>query len=167
MLGMLTACMALVRPVGMPQSELEDWLRVAGAEVADLPFELLDEACRVARRTCTHHSQIVPTIIRESAEHMAILKTLAAPAPWDEVDALPAPPIIPPTADDLHELQAIIDKAADKFREVELDRWAERRAERAAQYPRVKVDPDAPRTLTDLTAKWDAERTGEEGDALQ
>lgn len=162
--GLLTACLALVRPVGMQQADADTWLRVAAGEVAHIPFELLDEACRVARRTCTHHAQIVPTIIRESSDHLAMLQTLGARRSPDEVPALPTPPIIPPAPEEVRELAAVIGKAADKFRAVESDRWAERRAERAALYPTVKVDPNAPRTLAELVARMDAR---DEGEVLQ
>lgn len=160
----LSACLALVRPVGMGQAEAEEWLAVA-ATTLDLPEDVLADAALEARKTCTHHGQIVPAILKESEERMRWRR--ARRPKDDELVALPAPPPEPPTAADIHELQAIIDKAAGNFRDAELDRWAERRAERAAQYPRVKIDPDAPRTLAELTAKWDAERSGEEGGSLQ
>lgn len=89
MVGLITACLALVRPVGMPQSEADAWLRVAAQEVADLPLELIDEGCRAARRTCTHHAQIVPTIIRETEERLAIMRKLAGPVERETI-ALPA-----------------------------------------------------------------------------
>lgn len=52
----------------MTAEEAEDWLRVAVGEVLTYPANVLHYAAGEARRTCTHHSQIVPTIIREADE---------------------------------------------------------------------------------------------------
>lgn len=144
----------------MQQADADTWLRVAAGEVAHLPFELLDEACRVARRTCTHHAQIVPCIIRESAERLATLQSLAAPMVRHE-PALPAPDVELPAIEEVRELQAIIGRAAKQFSISQNERWADRRKERASLYPQVKVDPDAPRTLAELVAGWDAAASGE------
>lgn len=59
----MTACLALVRPVGMSADEAEDWLAVAAQSLQHLPQRILSLACVEARRTCTHHAQIVPAII--------------------------------------------------------------------------------------------------------
>lgn len=61
--ALLTACLALVRPAGMTDRDVEDWLRVAVQTVGEYPVHLLDRACLEARRTCTHYSQIVPAIV--------------------------------------------------------------------------------------------------------
>lgn len=61
--ALLTACLALVRPVGMTEDETEDWLGVAVGEVLGFSLPVLDRACADARRTCTHHSQIIPAVI--------------------------------------------------------------------------------------------------------
>ena len=61
-------------------------LTVAATELRDIPLDLLDIAASAARRTCTHHGQVVPTIIRESDEVMAMRRTRAAcerPAPTE------------------------------------------------------------------------------------
>jgi hypothetical protein len=50
----------------MSEAEAEDWLGVAVGTVLDYPAGILDRASLEARRSCTHHSQIVPTIIREA-----------------------------------------------------------------------------------------------------
>lgn len=64
-IALLTACLALVRPVGMGEDEASDWLGAAVTTIGPVPIGLLDRACLTARRTCTHHSQIVPAIIAE------------------------------------------------------------------------------------------------------
>lgn len=55
----------------MSEAEAEDWLGVAVGTVLDYPAGILDRAALEARRTCTHHSQIVPSIIREADALMA------------------------------------------------------------------------------------------------
>lgn len=74
---MLTACLALVRPVGMADAEIEDWLGAAGEAVGQVPIHILDRACLEARRTCTHHSQIVPAVVREADRLRAEERSLA------------------------------------------------------------------------------------------
>lgn len=64
----LASCLALVRPVGMAQADADEWLRVAAREVAHLPSELLTYGCAQARKTCTHHGQIIPSIIKTVGE---------------------------------------------------------------------------------------------------
>jgi hypothetical protein len=87
----------LVRPVGMAEAEVEDWLGVAVGTVLDYPAGLLDRACLEARRTCTHHSQIVPTIVREVEALLArdaSLREASAPSNVTRlpvVERLPAP----------------------------------------------------------------------------
>lgn len=71
MVAMLSASLALVRPVGMAEKETEDWLTVACEALAHLPFRIFADGARSARHTCTHHSQIVPTIIAVTREAMA------------------------------------------------------------------------------------------------
>lgn len=71
---MLTSCLALVRPVGLSDENARDWLRVAAGEVAHIHTDLLVEACASARRSCTHHGQIVPRIIKETEERMDLRK---------------------------------------------------------------------------------------------
>lgn len=70
-MALLTSCLALVRPVGMSESEAEDWLGVALGEVASYPADVLAIGAQEARRTSTHHAQIVPTICRECDAIMA------------------------------------------------------------------------------------------------
>lgn len=68
--ALLTSCLALVRPVGLSDSNARDWLMVAAGEVSHIHADLLTDACAEARRTCTHHGQIVPKIIKETEERM-------------------------------------------------------------------------------------------------
>ena len=65
-IAMVGACLALVRPVGMSTREAEDWIFVATETVAHFPAQFLEAACRHARRTCAHHSKIVPCIVEEA-----------------------------------------------------------------------------------------------------
>lgn len=63
----LTACLALVRPVGMNDDMATEWLAVAANEVlgfAEQRPEQFMSACGRVRRECTHHGQIVPNILK-------------------------------------------------------------------------------------------------------
>lgn len=63
----LQRCMALVRPVGLSDSAVRDWIAAAAAEVRDFAVyrpERFKAACDSARKSCTHHGQIVPTILK-------------------------------------------------------------------------------------------------------
>lgn len=70
LIAQLSACLALVRPVGMTERETEDWLAVAAETLGDIPIDLLEEGAREARDTCTHHAQIVPTIRKTVKERV-------------------------------------------------------------------------------------------------
>lgn len=67
----LSACLSLVRPVGMTEEETEDWLNVAADTLAEIPAYIVEDAARAARMRCTHHSKIVPTIVEESRDALA------------------------------------------------------------------------------------------------
>jgi hypothetical protein len=110
--ALLTACLSLVKPVGMGAEDTQAWLKVAARELADMPSDLLDEGCQEARRTCTHHGQIVPCIIRVTAERLADRKRLAAPRQAEPVELLAHEPWRP-SAD---ELEAIKQQAAASLR---------------------------------------------------
>lgn len=69
-IAQLSACLALVRPVGMTERETEDWLAVAAETLDDIPIDLLEDGAREARDTCTHHAQIVPTIRKTVKERL-------------------------------------------------------------------------------------------------
>lgn len=68
LLAQLSACLALVRPVGMTEGETMDWLAVAADALSELPIDIAEVGCRKARLKCTHHSQIVPTVISETQD---------------------------------------------------------------------------------------------------
>lgn len=63
----LQRCLALVRPVGMTDSAVRDWLAAAVAEVRGIAPRALTKACAEVRRTITHHGQIVPAILASQA----------------------------------------------------------------------------------------------------
>lgn len=109
-IGRLTACLALVRPVGMSGREAEDWLSAAASTLEHLPLDLLDAACAEARRTCTHHSQIVPAIVaasRPTIEARQRTERLRLATPQLK-PLLPRPPAPPMT-------QADVDALPDHF----------------------------------------------------
>lgn len=64
----LQRCLALVRPVGMTDGAARDWLAAAAAELRSIPPAVLERACAEARKTVTHHGQIIPAIVAASAE---------------------------------------------------------------------------------------------------
>jgi hypothetical protein len=66
----LTACLALVVPVGMTEEGRREWLVVAWATLKHLPADVLSFGCKAARESCDHPSKIVPTIIAETQEMM-------------------------------------------------------------------------------------------------
>lgn len=73
----LTACLALVAPVGMTEEARGEWLSVAWQTVKELPADILASSARKARETCDHPAKIVPTIMRESEEWMAMRRRMA------------------------------------------------------------------------------------------
>lgn len=119
-MALLTSCLALVRPVGLTDDNARDWLRVAAGEVARIDLDLLTEACAEARRSCTHHGQIVPRIIKATEERMAerasAWRRERELREWDEArkrTKLPAPEPWQPTA---AEIEAIKQEAADRLK---------------------------------------------------
>lgn len=60
----LAACFALVRPAGMGNDAAAEWLAVATGELVGYQTASVLAALAYARRNCTHHSQIVPHVIR-------------------------------------------------------------------------------------------------------
>lgn len=81
----LTACLALVVPVGMTEESRREWLAVAWKSLDHLPADVLAMGCKIARQKCDHPSKIVPTIIAETKEMMGWRKDIysqpALPAP--------------------------------------------------------------------------------------
>ena len=61
----MSACLALVRPVGMNDNTATEWLAVAASEVMGMDRKQFENGCRDARQTCTHHGQILPTILKQ------------------------------------------------------------------------------------------------------
>ena len=59
----LSACLALVRPVGMSDDAATEWLTIAATELKDLPAGVLERAAKQARQKCSHHGQIIPAIL--------------------------------------------------------------------------------------------------------
>jgi hypothetical protein len=92
--ALLTSCLALVRPVGMADSEAGDWLGVAVGEVIHYPAAVLHHAAVEARRTCTHHSQVVPAIIESAEERMAHHRRMAELSAPIDLPQLPPPPAL-------------------------------------------------------------------------
>lgn len=64
----LTACLALVVPVGMSEESRRDWLRVAWGTLKFWPVDLLRIGCEEARRTCDHPAKIVPAIVEATKD---------------------------------------------------------------------------------------------------
>ena len=52
----------------MSSEDAQAWLRVAASELSHLPSEMLAKGCAAARKTCTHHGQIVPAVLKEVGE---------------------------------------------------------------------------------------------------
>lgn len=67
----LSSCLALVKPVGMSDAMATEWLAVAAGELLDLTRNALKAGCAHARRTCSHHAQIVPTVLAEAERSQA------------------------------------------------------------------------------------------------
>ena len=106
-MGLLTSCLALVRPVGFSDDNAGDWLRVAAGEVGYIPIEILTDACAHARRTCDHHSKIVPAIIAHAdAEIRDRERFIARQAEY--APALPSPPQWVPEPGELDAIKADI-----------------------------------------------------------
>ena len=66
----LTACLALVAPVGMTEEARREWLAVAWTTVGHLPATLLKIGAQAAREKADHPSKIVPIILAETREMM-------------------------------------------------------------------------------------------------
>lgn len=48
----------------MSEDAATEWLAVAANEVLGMPRYSFEAGCREARQTCTHHGQILPTILK-------------------------------------------------------------------------------------------------------
>lgn len=85
----LTACLALVAPVGMTEEAKRDWLTVAWGTLKHLPEDLLRRGCAEARKSCDHPSKLVPTIIAATQESFEDRAKMAR----ERLPALPSPPV--------------------------------------------------------------------------
>ena len=81
-LNELSACLALVRPAGMTEDMATEWLAVAASTLTGLSEYELAKGFRQARLECSHHSQIVPTVMKANAEAIAYRKQMDALC-WD------------------------------------------------------------------------------------
>lgn len=77
----LTACLALVAPVGMTEESRREWLSVAWQTLKHLPPDILASGCGAARMTCDHPSKIVPAITAETKDWMELRYANARSAP--------------------------------------------------------------------------------------
>lgn len=66
--SVITPALALVAPVGMTGDEQRTWLRAAYLALDGIPIALLERGAKAAMTTATHHSQIVPAILKEIRE---------------------------------------------------------------------------------------------------
>lgn len=75
----LTACLALVAPVGMTEEARADWLMVAWETLKHLPADILHYGAVKARKSADHHSKIVPIIVAETEDWMETRRAIAPP----------------------------------------------------------------------------------------
>ena len=101
----LTACLALVVPVGMTEEARREWLAVAWETVKHLPADLLAYGAKKARETADHPSKIVPTILAEAAESLAIRREANRPT-VPEARRLTAEPFTPCTPEEARAILA-------------------------------------------------------------
>lgn len=67
----LTACLALVAPVGMTEESRGEWLAVAWDTLKHLPPDILAIGAKKARQKCDHPAKVVPAIIAETEQMMS------------------------------------------------------------------------------------------------
>ena len=89
-IGLLTSCLALVRPAGLSDDNARDWLRMASSELGYIPIDILADAAAHARRTCDHHSKIVPAIVKFADAEIAERRRHIVRSDEYAQDALPA-----------------------------------------------------------------------------
>lgn len=89
----LAACFALVRPVSMTDDAAAEWLAVAAGELAGYERSTLRIGMAEARKRCSHHGQIIPTIIKamEEATPWRMGKPLPRLATPPKQEAIPSP----------------------------------------------------------------------------
>ena len=115
-IALLSSCLALVKPVGMSGEDAQAWLRVAAGELAHLPSTLIAQGCAHARRTCTHHAQIIPAIIANAEPDLKAWQRYAADD-REKAKALPAPDRWVPKPGELEAIKAQVAEslAADRI----------------------------------------------------
>lgn len=64
----------------MSEADRIEWLKVAVETIGDIPQDLLEMACRKAKRICDHPAKIVPFICKETEELVVFRKRQAAHA---------------------------------------------------------------------------------------
>lgn len=108
----LQRCFALVRPVGMTDSAARDWLLAAAAECGNMSDQAFKEGAATARRECTHHGQIVPTILKAKVESAPTDRFLSD---WHNSVRALAGARKPQIADQRTEAQKLIEQATDNL----------------------------------------------------
>jgi hypothetical protein len=103
----LTACLALVAPVGMTEESRREWLAVAWDTLRHIAPDDLARCARIARQTCDHPAKIVPAIIR-AREELRPWEKYTRPEPETRPERLIEPSYVTP------------DEAAEILREVGL-----------------------------------------------
>lgn len=91
----LAACFALVRPVSMTDDAATEWLAVAAGELAGYEKCSLRIGFAQARKTCTHHGQIIPAIIKamEDASPWRLGKPLPRQIPGRQQEQIQSPAV--------------------------------------------------------------------------
>ena len=79
----LQRCIALVRPSGMTDTAVKEWLAAAVAEVRHLSGPTLARAASQARKTCKFPSEVVPAIIAAAADVQKIDPAAQFALDWD------------------------------------------------------------------------------------
>lgn len=92
----LTACLALVVPVGMTEEARREWLSVAWQTLKHLPSDLLAAGCLQARKTADHPSKIVPAIVAYAEPRLISRRRIEREYATPTTPALPAPEYITP-----------------------------------------------------------------------
>ena len=75
---MLTRQLALIRPASMSDNAASDWIAAAYAETAHLSDPAFTVAAERARRECNYHGQVIPTMLKPSAEMDAFVRQMDA-----------------------------------------------------------------------------------------
>ena len=92
----LTACLALVVPVGMTEEARREWLSVAWQTLKHLPSDLLAAGCLQARKTADHPSKIVPAIVAYAEPRLSSRKRIEREHGDPTRPALTAPGYVTP-----------------------------------------------------------------------